>query len=141
MSSEKSSSSELERREQTLCSASRARYLSSASNSHREIASATSGTSLHDRSTHTFYTSIMRLFLGIHTLIILGSCRFTTACEGECIVGITKAFLGNYTSPISETFRSIVRVLLSPAGNYLIINFRLTNWQNSCRLRIVLLTR
>ena len=30
------------------------------------------------------------------------------ACEGECIVGITNALLGNYTTPINEALREIV---------------------------------
>lgn len=39
------------------------------------------------------------------------------ACEGECIVGITNAFLGNYTDPIRMTMEQIVSfksMLLSP---------------------------
>lgn len=32
-----------------------------------------------------------------------------SACEGECIVGITNAFLGNYSSPIGSVLGEIVR--------------------------------
>lgn len=31
-----------------------------------------------------------------------------SACEGECIVGITNAFLGNYSSPIGSVLGKIV---------------------------------
>ena len=30
------------------------------------------------------------------------------ACEGECIVGITNALLGNYTTPMNRAFTEIV---------------------------------
>jgi hypothetical protein len=30
------------------------------------------------------------------------------ACEGECIVGITNALLGNYTTPMNRAFIEIV---------------------------------
>ena len=32
------------------------------------------------------------------------------ACEGECIVGITKAFLGNYTDPVRITMEQLVSI-------------------------------
>ena len=32
------------------------------------------------------------------------------ACEGECIVGITNALLGNYTTPMNTAFTEIVNI-------------------------------
>lgn len=32
------------------------------------------------------------------------------ACEGECIVGITNAVLGNYTTPMNRVFIEIVNI-------------------------------
>ena len=32
-----------------------------------------------------------------------------SACEGNCIVGITDAFIGNYTAPVNTVTTSIVR--------------------------------
>ncbi|KAH8108786.1 hypothetical protein DFH11DRAFT_1516389 [Phellopilus nigrolimitatus] len=32
---------------------------------------------------------------------------FVSACEGECIVSITKAFLGNYSSPIHDVLKDL----------------------------------
>ena len=45
--------------------------------------------------------------------ILLVSCfptlvHLVSACEGECIVQITKAFLGNYSAPIHSVFRDMV---------------------------------
>ena len=31
------------------------------------------------------------------------------ACEGDCIVEITKAFLSNYTNPVDNVLRQLVR--------------------------------
>lgn len=42
------------------------------------------------------------------------------ACEGECIIGITHAWLGNYTSPIYTVFQHIAQQIsreLLPAGH------------------------
>lgn len=34
------------------------------------------------------------------------------ACEGDCIVGITNALLGNYTTPMNTALTEIVKYLL-----------------------------
>ncbi|KAF8496487.1 hypothetical protein F5888DRAFT_390594 [Russula emetica] len=42
------------------------------------------------------------------------------ACEGDCIIGITHAWLGNYTSPIYTVFQDIAQQIsreLLPAGH------------------------
>ncbi|KAN0116169.1 DNA-directed RNA polymerase III subunit Rpc31 domain containing protein [Russula decolorans] len=42
------------------------------------------------------------------------------ACEGDCIIGITQAWLGNYTSPIYTVFQHIAQQIsreLLPAGH------------------------
>jgi hypothetical protein len=31
------------------------------------------------------------------------------ACEGDCIVGITDAFLGNYSHPVNKVLTDVVR--------------------------------
>jgi hypothetical protein len=35
------------------------------------------------------------------------------ACEGECIIGITNALLGNYTTPMNRAFTEIVNIYSS----------------------------
>ncbi|KAG6830057.1 hypothetical protein H0H87_009407 [Tephrocybe sp. NHM501043] len=40
-----------------------------------------------------------------------------TACEGECIVEITKAFLTNYTYPVNSVLQGLVRILLAPLSS------------------------
>lgn len=37
------------------------------------------------------------------------------ACEGECIVSITKAFIGNYSNPIYSVLHQLVRAYKSPS--------------------------
>lgn len=51
----------------------------------------------------------MHLISSTLLLILIDTFSPAAACEGECIVGITNAFLGNYTNPISIVFRTIVR--------------------------------
>ncbi|KAK7682209.1 hypothetical protein QCA50_014796 [Cerrena zonata] len=48
------------------------------------------------------------LFLFI-SLILAAAPVAVVACEGECIVGITNAFLGNYTNPIRVTMEQIAQ--------------------------------
>lgn len=33
-----------------------------------------------------------------------------SACEGECIVGITKALIGNYTPPVASVMSDLVNI-------------------------------
>ena len=33
-----------------------------------------------------------------------------SACEGDCIVGITKALIGNYTPPVASAMSDLVHV-------------------------------
>lgn len=42
-------------------------------------------------------------------ILLLASPISVFACEGDCIIGITDAWLGNYTSPIDTVFQYIVR--------------------------------
>ena len=35
------------------------------------------------------------------------------ACEGDCIIGITNALLGNYTEPMNRAFREFVNIYSS----------------------------
>ncbi|OBZ75379.1 hypothetical protein A0H81_04105 [Grifola frondosa] len=41
-----------------------------------------------------------------------------SACEGECIVGITNAFLGNYTSPIQAVMMNIAQQISDILDNH-----------------------
>lgn len=45
----------------------------------------------------------------IISIILFASQISVHACEGDCIVGITNAWVGNYTSPINNVFRELVR--------------------------------
>ena len=49
------------------------------------------------------------MFPLIVPILLLASPVSVLACEGECIVGITNAWLGNYTSPLYSVFQLIVR--------------------------------
>lgn len=42
--------------------------------------------------------------------ILLAVPAAVSACEGECIVGITNAWLGNYTARLDAVFNNIVRI-------------------------------
>lgn len=42
-------------------------------------------------------------------LFVLAVPATVFACEGDCIVGITNAFVGNYTSPVEQVMSTIVR--------------------------------
>lgn len=33
-----------------------------------------------------------------------------SACEGDCIVGITKALIGNYTPPVASVMSDLVNI-------------------------------
>lgn len=47
----------------------------------------------------------------VKSLFVLAAVPVTVlACEGECIVSITNAFLGNYTTPVNDVLFSIVRI-------------------------------
>ena len=54
---------------------------------------------LRDRSDMQLFCSLLALAAVLVTV---------SACEGECIVDITNAFLGNYTVPIHEALSDIV---------------------------------
>ncbi|KAF9528380.1 hypothetical protein CPB83DRAFT_791721 [Crepidotus variabilis] len=53
--------------------------------------------------------------------LLLVSSSIVTACEGECIVGITNAFVGNYSDPVARAMQDIATELdttvLDPARN------------------------
>ena len=40
--------------------------------------------------------------------LLAGLASVVSACEGTCIVDVTKAFLGNYTEPIHQVFTHLV---------------------------------
>ena len=48
------------------------------------------------------------------------------ACEGECIVGITNALLGNYTRPMNRAFIEIVNIYSSFVVSALMVFFSRT---------------
>ena len=73
------------------------------------------------------------------TLFLLAVPATVSACEGDCIVGITNAWLGNYTSPIHTVSYSLVGTVhyhLGVGGDAVIIDFtpRLRKWQTSLRV-------
>jgi hypothetical protein len=47
-------------------------------------------------------------FLLVPLFVLVAAPVAVSACEGECIVGITNAFLGNYSSPIQAVLNEIV---------------------------------
>ncbi|KAH9989626.1 hypothetical protein BJV77DRAFT_1061179 [Russula vinacea] len=54
-------------------------------------------------------------------ILLLASPISVFACEGDCIIGITDAWLGNYTSPIDTVFQYIAQQIsrdLLPAGSH-----------------------
>ena len=50
----------------------------------------------------------MRLNSVVIAPLLAGLASVVSACEGTCIVDVTKAFLGNYTSPIHQAFAQLV---------------------------------
>ena len=48
--------------------------------------------------------------IALATAAIIVSATIVLACEGECIVGITNALLGNYTTPMNRAFIEIVSI-------------------------------
>jgi hypothetical protein len=48
--------------------------------------------------------------IALATAAIIVSATVVLACEGECIVGITNALLGNYTTPMNRAFIEIVSI-------------------------------
>ncbi len=50
------------------------------------------------------------MLLFTFTILLFASPVSVLACEGGCIVGVTQAWLGNYTSHIYTVFQHIVRV-------------------------------
>ena len=51
-------------------------------------------------------STMQLLFFGILTLVAVPVT--VSACEGDCIVEITHAFLGNYSSPINTVLEGMV---------------------------------
>ena len=49
--------------------------------------------------------------LVICLLALVAAPATVLACEGDCIVGITNAFLGNYTYPVHKVLLTIVSSL------------------------------
>ncbi|KAI0064278.1 hypothetical protein BV25DRAFT_300666 [Artomyces pyxidatus] len=47
------------------------------------------------------------------TLLFLAVPATVFACEGECIVGITKAFIGNYTNPIDAVMDDVAKQIVT----------------------------
>ena len=54
----------------------------------------------------------MLLRLVVYSLGALGLIAGVRACEGECIVDITHAFLGNYSAPVHQVFMQLVSLAL-----------------------------
>jgi uncharacterized protein HemY len=46
------------------------------------------------------------LFLGFTLATLLAP--IISACEGDCIIGITNALIGNYTSPVATVISELV---------------------------------
>jgi len=44
------------------------------------------------------------------TLAVSLFAALISACEGDCIVGITKALIGNYTPPVASAMSDLVHV-------------------------------
>ena len=59
----------------------------------------------------------MRFFV---SLLLLAVPSIVSACEGDCIVGVTNAFVGNYTILIDLVFRSLVRFILLFCGSSMV---------------------
>jgi hypothetical protein len=55
----------------------------------------------------TFRVNMRLSFLSILPFMMV--LDTVSACEGDCIMGITNAFLGNYTIPIQKVFENTVR--------------------------------
>jgi hypothetical protein len=51
--------------------------------------------------------------IALVTVAIIAPATVVLACEGECIVGITHALLGNYTTPMNRAFIEIVNIYSS----------------------------
>jgi hypothetical protein len=49
-------------------------------------------------------------FLNLLLLACLTVPATVNACEGDCIVGITDAFLGNYSEPVQRVILTAVRI-------------------------------
>ena len=71
--------------------------------------------------------------------------RVVMACEGDCIVGITNALLGNYTTPLNKAFTEIVSIYSSvvfPADVFFLLGERnpfRNHWVK--RLKVYILPR
>lgn len=48
------------------------------------------------------FSSLLLLFLSAVPATV-------SACEGDCIVGITNAFVGNYSNPVEQLMERLVR--------------------------------
>ena len=74
--------------------------------------------------------SIARLFLLVAAPVVV------LACEGDCIVGITNAFVTNYTDPVDFVLGNVVNILrLLYAIGYISNSLRQNRFQ-TCSLSI-----
>jgi len=53
-------------------------------------------------------------FLLLPLFVFVAAPVAVSACQGECIVGITNAFLGNYSSPIQTVLDNLVSYTIIP---------------------------
>src|ERR1700744_1208732 len=67
----------------------------------------------------------------IVSIILLASQISVHACEGDCIVGITNAWVGNYTSPVNNVFRELVRFRTTAPRSCPLMLRRLDNFHKS----------
>jgi hypothetical protein len=59
--------------------------------------------------TSQHYHQLVQMLRFTFSILLFASPISTFACEGDCIIGITHALLGNYTSPVYSVLRQIVR--------------------------------
>jgi len=55
------------------------------------------------------YHQLIPMLLFTFSILLFANPISVFSCEGNCIIGITHAWLGNYTSPIYTVFQDIVR--------------------------------
>ncbi len=56
------------------------------------------------------FLQLLQMLLFAFPIVLFASPISVFACEGDCIIGITQAWLGNYTSSIDTMFQHIVRL-------------------------------
>lgn len=55
---------------------------------------------------------MIQCFSAVIAFVFVLPATLVLACEGECIVGITNALLGNYTTPIENVWSEMVSIYL-----------------------------